>query len=175
MSETTAARVWRALPDGLRDEADGHVLKDARMAAVRVLVIHGLSLFDAQLAVHQRYIDLDGRIERRPPTPLDLETLSSRAAAVPGRVVEIAAEWDGDTVHDWFVDLVARTAVPACDHRLATLTWTAATRHLGGEDPGGRHPSAVAAERIGTELAARLAVPFRFDHPDDPGHQPNTR
>ncbi|MYW63294.1 hypothetical protein GTY65_04250 [Streptomyces sp. SID8379] len=157
--------IWDALPAELREEADGQVLRDARMTAVHVLVTCGVSLRDAQIVVERRYAHHGERVARRPEPPLDITEL---AALAPARVVEIAAEWDGDTVHDWFVELVAVTARPAGSRALTTVTWGAARRHLGDEETGPRHPAAVVAERIGSELAARLAVPFRFDSPDEP-------
>ncbi|MFI6879795.1 hypothetical protein ACIBL6_40775 [Streptomyces sp. NPDC050400] len=160
--------VWGTLPARVCEETDQHVLSDALLPAVLVLVRHGMPLHDAQLAVHARYERLGDRVARRPEPPLDIETLAVRAAEASGQVVEIAAAWDGDTVHDWFVDLVAVTRDPPGRAPLTTITWSAAERRLGG-DRGRRHPAAVLAERLGGELAARIGVPFRFDHPDDPG------
>ncbi|MFJ7250202.1 hypothetical protein ACIQWA_36965 [Kitasatospora sp. NPDC098652] len=81
----------------------------------------------------------------------------------------IEAVWDGDTVHDWFVELLAVTADPAEDVHLATVFRSTAARYLGEEgDHHPRHPSAVAAERAGRALAAHLSVPFRFASPDRP-------
>ncbi|MEV6676511.1 hypothetical protein AB0N09_06510 [Streptomyces erythrochromogenes] len=81
----------------------------------------------------------------------------------------IEAVWDGDTVHDWFVRLLAVTADPAERFALAFIHWSLAERHLGeGAQVDGRHPAAVAAERAGGGLAARLGVPFRFVSPDAP-------
>ncbi|QIP83862.1 hypothetical protein GLX30_07085 [Streptomyces sp. Tu 2975] len=80
----------------------------------------------------------------------------------------IGAVRDGDTVHDWFVVLPAVTADPAGDHALAVVHRDAAVRHLGDEDLRRRHPSAVAAERAGSALAAHRAVPFRFASPHTP-------
>ncbi|MBO1332076.1 hypothetical protein [Streptomyces sp. VRA16 Mangrove soil] len=171
--------VWHVLPADVREAVDAQVLRDAFMQAVHVLFKRGVRLNEAQEIVGDRYRHHGDRVARRPEPPLGLPALADRAAEAPGRVVEIAAEWDGDTVHDWFVDLVAVTADPAGTHPLTTVTWSAARRYLDGEETGTRRPAAVVAERIGTGLAARLAVPFRFDHPDEPDRQdpgqPNTR
>ncbi|QNE78227.1 hypothetical protein F0344_29740 [Streptomyces finlayi] len=40
--------------------------------------------------------------------------------------------------------------------------------YLGDEDRGSRHPSAVATDRAGKALAARLSVPFHFASPHTP-------
>ncbi|MEV8363332.1 hypothetical protein [Streptomyces niveus] len=156
MSDITPADRWALLPAGIREQADGYVLQDARMRAIRVVFeagrARGMGLHDAQLVVHERYLRYGGRIARTPRSPLDLESLAARAAGLPGRVVAVEAVWDGDTVHDWFVDLLAVTAEPAGEHRLATI-------HT---DP------AAAADRAGRALAAHLAVPFHFASPDTP-------
>ncbi|MFC9745569.1 hypothetical protein [Streptomyces niveus] len=156
MSDITPADRWALLPAGIREQADGYVLQDARMRAIRVVFeagrARGMGLRDAQLVVHERYLRYGDRIARTPRSPLDLESLAARAAGLPGRVVAVEAVWDGDTVHDWFVDLLAVTAEPAGEHRLATI-------HT---DP------AAAADRAGCALAAHLAVPFHFASPDSP-------
>jgi hypothetical protein len=172
MTERTTADWWELLPAGVRAEADGHVLRDARLQAVRVVFeagrARGLGLHEAQLVVHDRYLHHGDRIARTPDDPLDLASLAARAAGAPGRVVAVEAVWDGDTVHDWFVGLVAVTADPEGEQRLATIHWSTAVRHLGDEDPSPRHPSAAVADRVGRALAARLSVPFRFGSPDTP-------
>ncbi|MFJ6824037.1 hypothetical protein ACIQRJ_26945 [Streptomyces niveus] len=156
MSDITPADRWALLPAGIREQADGYVLQDARMRAIRVVFeagrARGMGLHEAQLVVHERYLRYGDSIARTPRSPLDLESLAARAAGLPGRVVAVEAVWDGDTVHDWFVDLLAVTAEPAGEHRLATI-------HT---DP------AAAAGRAGRALAARLAVPFHFASPDTP-------
>ena len=81
--------------------------------------------------------------------------------------------WDGDTVHDWFVILLAVTADPEGEHPLATIYWGTAERYLGEER--GRRPATGATRRrqppttAARALAARLSVPFRFADPDTPG------
>lgn len=112
---------------------------------------------------HVRHGD---RVARTPDSPLDPESPAVLAADRPGRVVAIEAVWDGDTVHDWFVILLALTADPEGEHSLATVYRETAVRHLGEEDDrGGLHPSAAAADRCGRALAARLSVPFHFAGP----------
>ncbi|GKQ41717.1 hypothetical protein [Streptomyces sp. A012304] len=174
MTDLPPADWWSSLPGDVRDQVDGHVLRDARLPAVQAVLeagrARGLGLDGAQFVVHERYLHHGDRVARRPGPVLDVESLAVRAAGLTGRVVAIEAVWDGDTVHDWFVDLVAVTAEPAGEHRLTTIPWGAAVRRLGDEDPGARHPSAVVADRIGGALAARLSVPFRFTSPDIPGN-----
>ncbi|MFE0727018.1 hypothetical protein ACFW2X_01965 [Streptomyces antibioticus] len=168
----TEDECWELLPDGIRAQVDGYVLQDALMRAVRVAWAAGrsvgLGLTDAQRVVHARYVRLGDRIARTPDDPLDLDSLAALAAGAPGRVVVVEAVWDGDTVHDWFVNLLAVTADPDGDHPLATVYRERAVRHLGGEDPGTRHPSALVADRVGGALAARLGVPFHFASPYTP-------
>jgi hypothetical protein len=172
MTDMTTARWWELLPAGIRAQVDGHVLQDARFQAVLAVFeagrARGMGLSDAQRVVHDRYLHHGDRIARTPDSPLDLESLTARADGAPGRVVAVEAVWDGDTVHDWFVDLVAVTADPEGEQRLATITWSAAVRHLGDEDPAPRHPSAAVADRVGRILADRLSVPFHFASPDTP-------
>ncbi|MFD5631018.1 hypothetical protein [Streptomyces sp. NPDC127072] len=175
MTDISPGQWWESLPPEVRDEVDGHVLRDARLPAVLVVFevcrARGLGLHEAQLVVHERYVRHRDRIARTSDSPLDLESLVARAASAPGRVVAIEAVWDGDTVHDWFVLLLAVTAGPAGEHPLATIYRDSAVRHLGDEDPGPLHPSAFAADRAGRALAARLSVPFRFAGPDTPGDE----
>lgn len=158
MTDITPADRWALLPAGIREQVDGYVLQDARMRAIRVVLdvgrARGMRLLDAQLVVHERYVRYGDRIARTPESPLDLDSLAARAAGVAGRIVVVEAVWDGDTVHDWFVDLLAVTAEPTGEHRLATVY----------TDP-------AAADRAGRALAAHLAVPFHFASPDTPDDQ----
>ncbi|MEU0372307.1 hypothetical protein ABZ070_18970 [Streptomyces sp. NPDC006283] len=172
MTDRTAADWWEVLPAGVRDQVDGYVLQDAFMRAVRVVFetgrARGLGLADAQLVVDARYAHHGERIARTPDCPLDLESLAARAAGAPGRVVAVEAVWDGDTVHDWFVELLAVATEPDADHPLATVYWSTAERYLGDLGPGRLHPSAAAADRAGRALAAHLSVPFHFASPAIP-------
>ncbi|MGW7342818.1 hypothetical protein [Streptomyces sp. NPDC054854] len=165
---------WEQLPAGIRDEIDGYVLQDAMLAAIRVVVDVGLVRDDvgvstAQLIVGDRYAHYGDRIARAPHSPLDLGSLAYRAGAVAGHIVAIEVIWDSDTVHDWFVRLLAITAEPAEEHVLATIYASTAKRYLGEDEDGGpRHPVGVAAERAGRDLAAHLSVSFHFASPDAP-------
>ncbi|MFJ6604833.1 hypothetical protein [Streptomyces lydicus] len=174
MDEAARTEWWESLPAGIRDEIDGYVLQDSFLRAVRVvvdvgLVAHDIGVGAAQLIVNDRYLHYGDRVARTPESPLDLESLTYRASGCAGRIVGIEAVWDGDTVHDWFVRLLAVTVDPAGDHALATVYRSTAARYLGeNEDYGSRHLAAVAAERVGGALAARLSVPFHFASPDTP-------
>ncbi|MFJ6983924.1 MULTISPECIES: hypothetical protein [unclassified Streptomyces] len=168
----TAAEWWELLPAGVRGQVDRLVLQDAWLPAVRAVWeagrARGLGLTEAQYVVHARLLHHGDRVARTPPDPLDAESLDARAAGAPGRVVAVEAVWDGDTVHDWFVNLIALTEAPEGEMRLATVYRSAATAFLGDEAAGARHPSAVVAARVGGALAGRLSVPFHFGSPDEP-------
>ncbi|MFF0474711.1 hypothetical protein [Streptomyces sp. NPDC004284] len=173
MAELTTSEWWELLPEGIRGEVDGYVLQDARLRAARVVWEacrgRGLGLHEAERVVHERYLHHGDRIARAPLSPLGLESLAARASGCPGPVVAIEAVWDGDTVHDWFVILLAVTAEPAGEHHLATVHRETAVRHLGGARAGeSRRPEATAAEAAGRALAGHLAVPFHFGSPDTP-------
>ncbi|MER6782170.1 MULTISPECIES: hypothetical protein [unclassified Streptomyces] len=150
---------WESIPAGVREQADGYVLQDRYMYAVRAVWeagrVSGLGLREAQDLVGARYAHFGDRVARTPDSPVDLDSLAARAAGFPGRVVAVEAVWDGDTVHDWFVVLLAITDAPPGEHELATVY---------------RGTAAAVATRSGTALADHLGVPFHFaspDHPDD--------
>ncbi|MFF7332214.1 hypothetical protein [Streptomyces sp. NPDC008150] len=117
----------------------------------------GLRLPEAQEVVEARCRALGDRVRRTPPDPLDVATLVATAASFPGRVAAVEAVWDGDTVHDWFVTLIAVLDDPEGEGNLATVLRRNA---VGG-------PAAVAAA-AGQALADRLGVPFHFASPDVP-------
>ncbi|MBT2452219.1 hypothetical protein J7F03_35220 [Streptomyces sp. ISL-43] len=165
---------WEELPEGIRGQVDGYVLQDRLLNAVRVVWeagrAQGVDLNEAQKLVADRYEHFGDRVARTPDSPLDLESLASRTSGIRARVVAVEAVWDGDTVHGWFVRLLALTEDPAGDHELATVYWGTGVRALEAEgaDSDPRHPHAAAATRAGTALAAHLGVPFHFATPDDP-------
>ncbi|MGW4647954.1 hypothetical protein [Kitasatospora sp. NPDC004289] len=165
---------WSALPVGVQQEIDGHVLRDSLLSAVRLvvdvgLVRDGIGIGTAQLIVGDRYEHHGDRVARQPHSPLDLESLALKAAGLGERVVAVEAVWDGDTVHDWFVVLLAVTEDPAAEHSLGVVYSSTADRHLGEDVDTGRRPRvAVAAERAGRALAEHLGVPFHFASPDEP-------
>lgn len=71
-------------------------------------------------------------------------------------MVAVEALWDGDTVHGWFVELVAVLAAPEGEGHLAIIY---------------RRPDrspADAATEAGRSLAHHLGVPFHFASPDTP-------
>jgi hypothetical protein len=152
---------WPYLEEQTRREVDADVLRDRRIAAVKTvweaLRPLGLGLSEAEQVIHARYEALGDRVRRRPPDPLDVSSLGARAAAHPGRVAAVEALWDGDTVHGWFVLLVAVLDDPAGEGHLATVHH----RH-GGPLPG------TAAAEAGRALADYLRVPFHFASPDVP-------
>ncbi|MER5487495.1 hypothetical protein ABT024_30385 [Streptomyces sp. NPDC002812] len=174
MNKAARTEWWESLPVGIRDEIDGYILQDSLLMAVKVitaigLVPHGIGVGTAQLIANDRYLHYGDQIAREPESPLDLESLAYRAAGCGGRVVAIEAIWDGDTVHDWFVRLLAITAEPAGEAPMATVYWSTAQQYIREqEDRHQRHPVAVAAERAGRALAEHLSVPFHFASPDTP-------
>ncbi|MDI3422665.1 hypothetical protein [Streptomyces luteolus] len=152
---------WAYLDEQTCREVDADVLRDRRLWAVRsvweALRPLGVGLHEAERLVHARYEALGDRVQRTPPDPLDLSSLAARAAALPGRVVAVEAVWDGDTVHDWFVRMVAVLDAPEGEGHLATVY------HC----PDGSPPG-VAADVAGQALAGHLQVPFHFTSPDVP-------
>ncbi|MFG3013769.1 hypothetical protein ACGFZB_25670 [Streptomyces cinerochromogenes] len=152
---------WAFLEERTCREVDAHVLRDRRLPAVRsvweALRPLGVGLHEAERVVHARYEALGDRVQGTPPDPLDLPSLAARAAALPGRVVAVEAFWNGDTVHDWFVLLVAVLDSPHGESHLATVY----------RRPEGS-PAGVAAAKAGRALADHLVVPFRFVSPDIP-------
>ncbi|MFE0460430.1 hypothetical protein ACFW1A_14405 [Kitasatospora sp. NPDC058965] len=165
---------WARLPAGIREQIDGWVLRDASMAAIRLVVEIGLVPDDigvgtAQLIVGDRYEHHGDRIALEPLSPLDLDSLAVRAAGRAEPILAIEAVWDGDTVHDWFVLLMAVTEDPKQTRSLATVYRSTAKKYLGeAEAAVHRHPHAVAARRAGQALADHLGVPFHFASPDTP-------
>ncbi|WP_308461144.1 hypothetical protein [Streptomyces sp. Ru62] len=155
---------WPLLEERTRREVDAEVLRDRRLPAVRsvwnALRPLGLGLAEAERVVHARYEALADQVRRTPPDPLDVPSLAARAAALPGRVAAIEAVWDGDTVHDWFVVLIAVLEDPDGDGHLATV------HHRRDGSP----PRTAAAE-AGRALADHLGVPFRFPSPHVPDDQ----
>jgi hypothetical protein len=180
MNEAARTEWWENLPLGIREQIDGYVLQDSLMGAVRLIVDIGLVPYrigvgTAQAIVGDRYHHYGDRVAREPESPLDLESLACRAAGIAGRIQAIEAIWDGDTVHDWFVVLLAVTSPaedelePAKDRHLATIYRSTAKKYLGEDETHQRrHPEAVAAARAGRALAAHLSVPFHFASPDTP-------
>ncbi|MFD6227256.1 hypothetical protein ACFWFZ_10280 [Streptomyces sp. NPDC060232] len=151
---------WESLPHGIRTQVDGYVLQDRLLPAVKLVWdagrARGIGLYEAQMVVHERYVFHGDRIARTPECPLDLESLAALTSGLPGRVAAIEAVWDGDTVHDWFVNLLAITDDPAEERHLATV-YSRRDR-----DP------AEAATDAGSALADHLGVPFHFGSPDTP-------
>ncbi|MGW0608412.1 hypothetical protein [Streptomyces sp. NPDC002644] len=156
--------LWERMGEAARAEIDAAVRQGTVVRAVQVV---RQALPGERVGIHQA-LDLVGwrtralgdLVGRPDPDPLDLSSLLDRAAALPGRVVAVEALWDGDTVHDWFVDLVALADDPEGEAPLATVRW-----RTGGPPP------AQAAAQAGRALAERLGVPFHFPSPDVPDDQ----
>jgi hypothetical protein len=152
---------WACLEEGTCREVDADVLRDRRLPAVKsvweALRPLGVGLHEAEQVVLARYEALGDRVQRTPPDPLDLPSLAARAAALPGRVAAVEALWDGDTVHGWFVLLVAVLDTSEGEGHLATVY------HRPDSPPPG-----VAAAQAGRALASHLGVPFHFASPDLP-------
>ncbi|MFC7219272.1 hypothetical protein ACFQLX_14000 [Streptomyces polyrhachis] len=149
---------WAYLDAPTRREVDAQVRQDRFLQAVRAaweaLRPLGLGLHEAQKVVYARYEALGDQVRRTPPDPLDVPSLAARAAARPGRVVAVEAVWDGDTVHDWFVILLAVLDEPRGEAHLATVYQRAGGSKAAGE--------------AGQALAEHLKVPFHFASPDLP-------
>ncbi|MGW1638433.1 hypothetical protein [Streptomyces lavendulae] len=174
MNKAARTEWWESLPAGIRDEIDGYILQDSLLGAVTIitaigLVPHRIGAATAQMIASDRYLHYGDLVAREPESPLDLESLACRAAGCAGRIVAIEAIWDGDTVRDWFVRLLAITSDPVWETHMATIYWSTAKSYLSEEENlRSRHPIAVAAERAGGALAAHLSVPFHFASPDTP-------
>ncbi len=155
---------WARLEEQTRAEVDANVLRDRPFPAVKAvweaLRPLGLGLGDAKEVVHERYEFFGDRVRHQEPDPLDVPALAARAAAHPGHVAAIEALWDGDTVHDWFVILVAVLDNPPGEAHLATVYHRS----------DGRSPETAAGE-AGRALADHLRVPFHFPSPDVPDDQ----
>jgi hypothetical protein len=152
---------WSYLDDDTREAVDANIESDRRFMAVKAvweaLRPIGLSLCEAEEVVHARYAALGDRVRHAQPDALDLPSLVARAAAHPGRVAAVEALWDGDTVHDWFVTLIAVLNDPSGEGNLATVY----------SRPDRPAPGAAATE-AGQALAHHLNVPFHFPSPDLP-------
>ncbi|MFB6960206.1 hypothetical protein ACFCYB_25085 [Streptomyces sp. NPDC056309] len=152
---------WTYLEDQTRREVDENVLCDRPFMAVKAvweaLRPLGLGLREAEQVVHARYEIFGDRVRRTQPDPLDVSSLAARAGAHPGRVAAVEALWDGDTIHDWFLLLIAVLDDPSGEGHLATVY-----RRTGGPPPG------TAADTAGRALAHYLGVPFHFPSPDVP-------
>ncbi|MGW2859047.1 hypothetical protein [Streptomyces sp. NPDC001205] len=155
------SRWWGYLEDRTRREVDTNLLCGRRLMAVKAvweaLRPLDVSLHEAESVVQARYEALGDQVRRGQADPLDVPSLAACAAALPGRVVAIEALWDGDTVHDWFVLLVAVLDGPVGEGELVTV-------YHGTQ---GGAPGSVAAA-AGRALADHLAVPFHFASPDVP-------
>ncbi|QES48520.1 hypothetical protein DEJ50_12490 [Streptomyces venezuelae] len=150
---------WEDLPAEVREQVDAALTQGRIMQAVKAawdeLREWGLGLREAQEFVYARHQALAIRPEDS-DDPLDLASLADRAAGLPGRIVAIEAVWDGDTVHDWFVLLMAVLDEPAGEQCLATVY-----------NRPGPHTEASRAREAGRALAAHLGVPFRFADPEN--------
>jgi hypothetical protein len=116
-----------------------------------------LGLVDAQSVVFTEQQRLG--VSTDPPLE-SLEVLGARVESLLPRPVAIEAVWDGDTVRDWFVQLLAIVPDRAsprgyAERGLACITWSHGC------------PSERATE-IGDAVAARLGVPFFFASPTEP-------
>ncbi|MFG2818313.1 hypothetical protein ACGFX4_02695 [Kitasatospora sp. NPDC048365] len=174
MKPADRAAYGESLPAGIREEIDGYVLRDALLGAVGAvvdvgLVPHGIGIAVAQQIVSDRYRHYGDRVALDPPSPLDLDSPALKAAGFGEPIAYVEAVWDGDTVHDWFVVLLAVTEEDRRDRALATVYRRTAEKYLGTAEAGThRLPHSVAAQRAGRALAEHLGVPFYFTSPDDP-------
>lgn len=160
---------WEALPETLRTQVDELVVADEWFAAVHALWAsrkeQRIPLNVCQELVHQRQKALADRVRPKPEPPRDLATLIAKVTALPRRPDAIEAVWDGDSA-GWMVDLVAVTATPRTEHRLATIRHGGDLRLFNGQVPP--WPESEEATELGTELAGHFGVPFYFESPDAP-------
>ncbi|MEN8653412.1 hypothetical protein ABCR94_23125 [Streptomyces sp. 21So2-11] len=142
--------LWAALPASVREHVDELVVQGRSVQAVFAIRSSGVEprpgLRGCQALVAERSAALADRIG--PPSLRDVDTLATEAAALPGPVVAVEADWHSDD-QGWFVRLFAVMADPADTHCLAHV------RH----DLGTEQADVTAA---GQELAQRFGVPFRF-------------
>ncbi|MER5934509.1 hypothetical protein [Streptomyces sp. NPDC002054] len=147
------------LPAAVREQVDASLTRGRTIEAIKIawdeLRERGLGMREAQQFIAARYEALVPRED--PDDPLDLASLADRTAGLPGRIVAIEAVWDGDTVHDWFVLLIAVLDEPAGEKCLATVY-----------NRPGPHTEAARAREAGRALAGHLGVPFYFASPDAP-------
>ncbi|MGW0658851.1 hypothetical protein [Streptodolium elevatio] len=93
------------------------------------------------------------------------DAADGRVAPFAGRVVAVEAGWDGDTVHDWFVVLLAVLDDPSEERGLAIV-------YQRRDVPSPAGPAAEA----GRAPADHLGVPFHFASPGVPDdHAPRWR
>lgn len=169
MAEIVTEIKWDALPKALRAQVDELVVSDEWFAAIRTLWESReqvrIPLNTCQELVYQRQKALADRIRPKPEPPRDLDTLIAKICALPNRPDAIEAIWDGDSI-GWMVDLLAVTATPRTEHRLAVIRHGGDIRLFNGQVPP--WPEAQEATELGTRLAEHFSVPFYFDSPDEP-------
>jgi len=143
-------------------ELDRFVREKRLIAAIVHLrkVRSGLSLPDAEAIVNARLAALGISLAPALPTLVELR---EEVASLAQRPLAIEAVWDGDTVHNWFVIVVAIVPDAASprgmtERRLAPLVGTHG-------DPGAH------ATTLGGALARELGVPFFFASPSKPDDQ----
>jgi hypothetical protein len=128
------------------------------LAAYRAM--SGAGLPDAMDAVGARAAHLratqPGRFAQRPaPSVVARKNLQG----VPGRICVIEAVWDGDTVHDWFVVLVAISAQGSATHPRYTESYLCHITHS-DVDHGSLVEAAEALQRrLAAETGAEVKAP----------------
>ncbi|MGP4095518.1 hypothetical protein [Nonomuraea sp. KM90] len=180
--------LWSSLPGGVRDRVDA-LIRDGRMLQAIQAVREGLAqagpagpgpgmaepqtgpyqrgpgLYECLDTVTWRATALGQSLDPWPSPPLDLDALSATIAALPGRLEAIEAVWDGDSF-GWMIELLAVTAGPRAEHRLAQVRHGGDLRVFNGQVPP--WPEAEEAGAAGRALAKRFGVPFRFASPAEP-------
>lgn len=139
-------------------ELDRLVVAKKIISAVKCAreLMSGLSLSDAERLVSLRLTALG--VDLTPPVPT-LEDLRTKIRGLDRPPLALEAVWDGDTVFDWFVVLVAIVPDPDSERGMSE-------RWLDRFVSGHGDPAAIAS-KLGLVLANELAVPFFFASPHD--------
>ncbi|MFF8807038.1 hypothetical protein [Streptomyces omiyaensis] len=136
--------LWAALPWAVRERVDAHVVRRARLLAVREVLEAGLcprpGLYACLDLVHVRGEILADRLV--PPPLRDAETLTAHAEGLGWPVLALELEWDEDS---WGRILVL-DALGGAGERAALAQW----QEVAWEEP--LAVAAAVAGRLGAEL-----------------------
>ncbi|UQN06545.1 hypothetical protein [Deinococcus sp. QL22] len=120
----------------------------------------GGDLHEAIYALGQRGDYLrETQPERFPKRPAPALIARENLQGVSGRICVIEAVWDGDTVHDWFLVLVAVSEGASTSHARYTETWLC---NITQRDVGQESLVELAIElqhQLAAERSAEIKVP----------------